>query len=287
MRAEIPSRWNRPIFVASMGRSGSTLLQRVLNVHPEITIWGEHAGFLSGILASHGVASGPAAVENLKEGHAQRHMVIGELSDTDVFKPWVSPFRADDLSDGIRSMMIDLFTKDLTPDIRWGFKEIRYSDAELTALMEMFPEAHLIVLARDIEGYASSRFFAFGNTDFDLESDDGREKATKRLTTMINGWMKRYQGLLSVRDQYAPRSSVVAYSDLVLGSDRIGRLFDELGENHPRQDAVDAVLGATAGSSFKHNSAARSNRGRLTELVERAEIDRDECARLSTLLGLT
>lgn len=286
MRPDIPPRWNRPIFVASMGRSGSTLLQRVLNVHPEITIWGEHGGFLSGILQSNSVAGGDAAAANLDEGYTQRQMVIGELSDTDVFKPWVSPFRADDLSAGIRSMMIDLFTKDLTPDIRWGFKEIRYTDAELVSLMEMFPEAHLIVLARDIEGYATSRFFAFGNTDFDLESEEGREKAIKRLTTMINGWMKRYQGLLSVGDQYADRSSVVAYSDLVLGSDRLDLLFEELGETFPRRDAVDAVLGATAGSSFKYNSMARSNRGRLAELIELAEVDGEECDRLSALLGL-
>lgn len=286
MSVDIPPRWNRPIFVASMGRSGSTLLQRVLNVHPEITIWGEHAGFLSGILQSLDVAAGDAAVENLKEGYAQRQMVIGELSETDVFEPWVSPFRADDLADGIRSMMIDLFTKDLTPDIRWGFKEIRYTDAELISLMALFPDAHLIVLARDIEGYATSRFFAFGNTDFDLESDEGRAAAVKRLTTMINGWMKRYQGLLNVRDRFADRSSVVAYSDLVLGSDRLDGLFNELGETFPRQAAVDAVLGATAGSSFKHNSAARSNRGRLRELIALADVDRDECARLSTLLGL-
>lgn len=255
-------------------------------MHPEITIWGEHAGFLSGILESYGLAAGEAAVENLNEGYAHRQMVIGELSETDVFKPWVSPFRADDLQDGIRSMMIDLFTRDLTPDIRWGFKEIRYSDAELIALMEMFPEAHLIVLARDIEGYATSRFFAFGNTDFDLESEWGREKVTKRLTTMINGWMKRYQGLLAVHDQFADRSSVVAYSDLALGSDRLDRLFEELGETRPRQAAVDAVLHARAGSSFTHNSAARSNRGLLAELIERADTDRDECARLVARLGL-
>src|SRR5262249_17333128 len=35
-----------PIFVLSSGRSGSTLVQRILNSYPDITIWGEHGGFL-------------------------------------------------------------------------------------------------------------------------------------------------------------------------------------------------------------------------------------------------
>lgn len=287
MSPDIPTRWNQPIFVASMGRSGSTLLQRVLNVHPEVTIWGEHAGFLSGILQSLAIAESDAAVTNLQKGFENRDMVIGELSNTDVFEPWVSPFRAEDLGAAIHSMLIQLFTEGLAPETRWGFKEIRYTDAELVALMEMFPEAHLVLLARDIEGYATSRFFAFGNTDFDLESEEGRAQAIKRLTNMLNGWMKRYQGLLTVSDRYADRSSLVAYSDLVQGSDRPRRLFEELGETTPRQEAIDAVLGAMAGSSFKHNSAARSNRGRLAELIAQADVDREECARLSARLGLS
>jgi len=270
-----------------MGRSGSTLLQRVLNVHPEVTIWGEHGGFLSGILKSYSIASEPSAAKNLSEGYTYRDMVIGELSEKEIFKPWVSPFRPEDLEQSVRSMLIELFTAGLSPNIRWGFKEIRYTDAELRALMTMFPGAHLVVLARDIAGYAQSRFFAFGNTDFDLVSDDGRSQASKRLATMMQGWMKRYDGLLTLADEFPERSSVVAYSDLAPGSARPQRLFEELGERPANPDAIEMVLGAVSGSSYTHNSAARSNRAELATLIESASVDREKIALLSQRLGLS
>ncbi len=287
MSLEVSERWQRPIFVASMGRSGSTLLQRVLNVHPDLTIWGEHAGFLSGILASYTAANHPDAAQNLINGYEHRQMVIGELSDKETFKPWVSPFRPDHLTSAIQSMMIGLFTEGLNQSIRWGFKEIRYTDTELRALMQLFPQAHLIVLGRDVPGYAMSRFFAFGNTDFDLSTDEGREKANKRLTTISNGWIARYQGLLALQSEFADRSSIVAYSDLTPESDRVQRLFSELGEPAARQEAIDTVLSSVAGSSYRHNSAARAGRDQLEALLASLDVDWDECARLSGALGLS
>lgn len=287
MPSDIPDRWNRPIFVASMGRSGSTLLQRVLNVHPDITVWGEHGGMLSGVLESYATAHKEPTKTNLADGYEHRNMVIGELAQKDTFKPWVSPFQAEDVAHSLRSMLVDLFTKELSPEIRWGFKEIRYSETELRSLLTLFPEANLVVLARDLPGYAQSRFFAFGNTDFDLESNDGRSVAKTKLKTMMNGWMKRYEQLVSLRDEFADRAVTVAYGDLTAESEVPAEIFQKLNEQPPAPEAIDAVLTAKAGSSFKHNSAARSNRARLAELIAETEIDRDRLARVNSQLGLS
>jgi len=271
-----------------MGRSGSTLLQRVLNVHPDITIWGEHAAFLKGILSSHMVATTNEAMQaNLEDGYANRSSVVGELVEKDAFKPWVSPFRAADISDGLRDFVIELFTRDLGPDVRWGFKEIRYTEVELERIMKMFPEGHLIVLGRDVPGYATSRFFAFGNSNYDFETDEGLAKASDRIVNMIGGWVARYQGLLGLTEAFPGRTSVVAYSDLVSGSQRPRELFEELGETAPDAAAIEAVLGARSGSSFAHNSEARENRKRLAEVIDTADYDRDEVERLSKLIGLS
>lgn len=270
-----------------MGRSGSTLLQRVLNVHPELTIWGEHNAFLRGMLESDFASRSDAAmVKNLEDGFANRSSVIGELSNKEAFKPWVSPFLATDVSDAIRALVIDLFTRGLEPEIRWGFKEIRYTDVEMRRLMEMFPESHLIVLGRDVPGYAMSRFFAFGFTNYELVTDEGREKASRRIENIVRGWITRYQGLMGLVDAFPERTSVVAYSDLVSGSDRPRRLFEELGETPPSAEAIEAVLGAKTGSSFQHNSGARSNRNQLAELIAAADVDHAEINRLSRLLGI-
>ena len=285
MLEEVPIRWNRPIFVASMGRSGSTLLQRVLNVHPEVTIWGEHGGFLSGLLQSYEALSEPMTAQNLEVGNRSKDEVVGELSDKGSFKPWVSPFDQADAEDRIRDMVLGLFTDGLDPSIRWGFKEIRYSRDELATLMTMFPEAHMVILAREFRGFAQSRFFAFGNTSYDFDSEEGRQAARKRLSKMSRSWIRRYRGLLAVAKQHPERSSVIAYQDLVAGSPRPLELFAELGEEPPPASAIDDVLGAVAGSSFRHNSAARDNRDALVELIDETKINWATHERLGGRLG--
>ena len=285
MLEEVPIRWNRPIFVASMGRSGSTLLQRVLNVHPEVTIWGEHGGFLSGLLQSYEALSEPMTAQNLEVGNRSKDEVVGELSDKGSFKPWVSPFDQADAEDRIREMVLGLFTDGLDPSIRWGFKEIRYSRDELATLMTMFPEAHMVILAREFRGFAQSRFFAFGNTSYDFDSEEGRQAARKRLSKMSRSWIRRYRGLLAVAKQHPERSSVIAYRDLVAGSPRPIELFAELGEDPPPASAIDDVLGAVAGSSFRHNSAARDNRDALVGLIDEAKINWAAHERLGGRLG--
>ena len=287
MSDQTPSRWQRPIFVASLGRSGSTLLQRVLNAHPDITIWGEHGGMLKGITATVRASQDELVVKNLDTGNDVRHAVVGEISDKETFYPWVSPFRAHEFSDELVATLLELFTRGLTPEIRWGFKEIRYDVETLRTLMEMFPEAHVILLAREVEGHVSSRFFAFGNRDYDLVSEDGRQAARKKVGNMIEGWMRRYEGMLELCAEMPQRCSLVAYSDLVQGSPRIPALFAELGETTPDGAVIDEVLEAKAGSSFKYNSIARQNRALLPEIIESADYDRDRYASIASAFGIT
>lgn len=279
-------RWESPIFVASLGRSGSTLLQRVLNVHPQVTIWGEHGGMLKGITEACTALQHEANTKNLESGRELRDSVVGELTDKENFYPWVSPFTTSDVVGAFRATLLDLFTRGLSPEIRWGFKEIRYDEAVLRALMSLFPKAHLVMLARDLEGHVSSRFFAFGNRDYDFDSDEGRADAKKKVENMTEGWLRRYEGMLKIAEEMPERCSYVAYSDLVNGSERIPALFRELGESVPDAASISEVLQAKAGSSFRHNSIARSNRARLPEIFETAEFDRSRHAVIASAFGL-
>ena len=288
MNANIPPRWDRPVFVASMGRSGSTLLQRLLNVNPLLTIWGEHGGFMRGIAEAYRLVSvNPSHREQLEGGFEPRGTVVGKLDEHDKFRPWVSPFHPDAFTERLRHFVVETFTEGLTEDIRWGFKEIRYSGAEIRRLMELFPQAHLVILARDVPGYAKSRFFAFGQTNFNLESEDGIAAAAVKIDAMIDGWMKRYDGLLDLAGEVGERTSVVAYSDLVSGNDRASRLFEELGEGPPSTQDLEQVFGAKAGSSFRWNEAARANRELLDDVIANANYDRDLYGVLARRLGLT
>ncbi len=277
--------WERPVFVVSTGRSGSTLLQRVLNVHPDLTIWGEHAGMISGLVKSLDSVFHPAAHKNLTLGYADRELVVGELSEKDVFKPWVSPFTPEDYEAAIRNLISGLFTNGLSPNVRWGFKEIRYERPQVEKLMELFPNSHVVILSRDVLGYTQSRFFAWNNTDYDLATDEGLEKVKVRLRSITNGWIKRYQGFVELAAAAPERTSLVSYADLNMQSGRVSGLFEELGMASPAVDAIAPVLEAVVGSSFRHNSMARANREQMAEIVEEVLADRTEIELLSKSLS--
>ena len=171
-----------PLIVSSVGRSGSTLLQRLLNCHEHLTIWGEHGGFLKGVLeARHRVVGIDAHRAHLERGFANRDSVVGVLSAPDSFEPWVSSFDANRFDQELRSTVIDLFSAQLPADVRWGFKEIRYTAADVVGLASFLPNAHFVFLVRDMESYLASRFFAFGR-EFDFETGEGREVATVSYT---------------------------------------------------------------------------------------------------------
>lgn len=281
------SPWERPIFVASLARSGSTLLQRVINVHPGITIWGEHGGMLKGITDAVRGSTQEFVVKNLKSGVRVSEGVIGELSDKETFSPWVSPFEAHEISDALRATMLDLFTRKLPKDVRWGFKEIRYGALELRTMMELFPEAHLVILARGIEQQVSSRVFAWGAKDLDLDTDEGRTSAQDMIAGMTRHWVARYWSLHALAEEMPDRTSLVAYSDLVQGSDRIPKLFEELGESAPPDEAIGEVLGARSGSSYSKASKSNEHSELVAEMIAAADYNRPRYETLAAAYGLS
>ena len=261
-----------------MGRSGSTLLQRVLNVHPGVTIWGEHGGVLAGILKACTRATTDPVAKNLSIGV--------ERQSSGEFHKWVSPFSGEDFADAMKATLLDLFTRGLGPEVRWGFKEIRYEVDTLETLMEMFPQARLVMLARDLEGQVGSRFYAFGRGDYDLSIAEDRAEAQVKLDRMISEWLTRYGDLLALAKAMPDRCSLVAYSDLAHGSERIPSLFSELEEDAPNSAAIEVVLGAKVGSSYQQNPVAMDNREMLREMIDATAYDRDRYAAIANAFGI-
>lgn len=50
---DLPEAWERPVFIITTGRSGSTLLLRYLNCAERLVVWGEHAGIMTDLAACH------------------------------------------------------------------------------------------------------------------------------------------------------------------------------------------------------------------------------------------
>ena len=134
----------KPVFVlASSQRTGSTLLQRMLNSCPRIMIWGEHLAHLSVFSRE---------FQSLMEWeirHADERTAF-LLEGYDTFAPNIMP-EVFELVEAARMYIVGLFG---IPAIKlgrpvWGFKEVRYGAQMALFLQECFPQARFIHLTRN------------------------------------------------------------------------------------------------------------------------------------------
>jgi hypothetical protein len=142
--------------LASVGRSGSTFLQRLLNTHPEIILFGEHEGFLRGIRSAYQQLAAPRTVALLETGRRRLGAILGAEPVTDTpggwSIEWTNALRPADVAPSFARFVRDLV---YPPAIRspshryWGFKEIRYGIDDLRFLETVFPESRFLMLARD------------------------------------------------------------------------------------------------------------------------------------------
>jgi hypothetical protein len=134
-----------PIFIMASGaRCGSTLLQRLLNSHEQVLIWGEQCGFLSSFIL---------AIEELLdwkkryEHHRQIYLTEGH----NVFSSNLLPLE-DEIVLAAQIFVQSLFA---VPALnmeksRWGFKEVKYDATVAMFLHNMFPNARVVHLTRHI-----------------------------------------------------------------------------------------------------------------------------------------
>jgi hypothetical protein len=134
-----------PIFVFASGqRTGSTLLQRLLNTCSDIMIWGEHDGALQELLWCH---------QRMLSWQARFHTQLQVFLEQgpNQFLPNIIPAKPD-LEQGVRTY---LYTTFALPAVRlhrqyWGFKEVRYGIQLALFLQDCFPKARFIHLTRDV-----------------------------------------------------------------------------------------------------------------------------------------
>ena len=134
-----------PILVLAAGqRCGSTLVQRLLASHPEVMIWGEHAGQLRGLLA---------LAERLRvwaEADGARGRADFAVGAHQTFMANLMP-PAEAVDAAVLAFITALF---VDPALaagrrRWGFKEVRYGLPEARGLTRIFPGCRVVHVVRD------------------------------------------------------------------------------------------------------------------------------------------
>ncbi len=148
----------RPVIVLSAGRTGSTLLQKLLNTHEGLVIWGEHDGFLNPLMQSWKAVSRSKWIPDTKPRGAwllEKPRLRWPLADkrrlnAGKWTAWDGSFSKQSFNSSLRQFVDSLFCDNVPQTMRWGFKEIRYRNIEFMDFWsDLYPEAQYIFLLRN------------------------------------------------------------------------------------------------------------------------------------------
>ena len=250
---------SKPLFIFSASwRTGSTLLQRLLNTDSDLLVWGE-----------------PQLLSYLKQMlsvgekyFSQNQWVRDEVNSKPIYDCWTPTLTPDssDLLEALRLMFERIY---LVPALkkgrrRWGFKEVREAAVANAGMMKkLFPDAKIIFLYRDpYDTYASMK-----KTDF--------HKNFKEPFQPMQVWTK------NMVDFYSPQTKpldafFVKYEDLVSEdeSTREPLLHDlfsyaELNLNQLSRQTLQLKLGGTSdGMPLEKTEITKIN-----QIVEKHKLD--------------
>ncbi|MEM6850541.1 MAG: sulfotransferase, partial [Pseudomonadota bacterium] len=233
---------DRPVFILATPRSGTTIIQRCLNLSPELMIWGEHGGFLKQVRLAYRRVTQYRMLERfgVHDADTKRRVMAGEpvLFDGRWSTEWMSPFSSEIAYYAHRDFLLQLFARDVPPEIRWGFKEVQYGYRDVRFLSEMFPGAQFVFPLRGPFETMLSKVRAF---------DSGQLEGAP-----LDLYIKQYNDALEMVDASHLRADLSALvvpldgfqSDPVEGTARIARF---LGVPPIDKDAILALKAARVG----------------------------------------
>lgn len=211
----------RSVLIVTYGRSGSTLLQGLLNSIEGCVVRGENYNFCFGLFQAY-----RSLVRS--KGHNE-----SAVRDPFFGAPLMSPAKF--LRDA-RSLVEAQLLPEEHANVRcYGFKEIRYLNSELVArepvtlpqylgfLNQLLPRVAFIFLTREHDSVASSGWWRNMN----------RERVLKQLETFETGARKFSAG--------RKNCFWISYEEMTAGAGRLQEMFDFLGAPFD-EGAVAAVL---------------------------------------------
>lgn len=137
-----------PIFVMGHARSGSTLLQRLLNSVPGVRIYGEHGGNLYQVaVAYRGLCKDLPKHHSADLTEAEAEQL---LSDPNCWSAKVAAYQTSTIRELTVRYIEALGNPFSRTDVRWGFKEVRFGvDSNVTnMLLELLPDCQIVFTVR-------------------------------------------------------------------------------------------------------------------------------------------
>ena len=222
-----------PLFIMGSGRSGTTLLQRILNSHEDICIWGEHGGFLRQVAEAYfSFLAGDfkdKAVIPCKED-AEIESSLKRIKNPANWTAWDNCFKKDGIKDNFRHFLESFFNPQGLNIKFWGFKEIRYGseDRVLEFLKDIFPEAKFIFVIRNPADTILSQIAMF---------HDGNKKD---FQSFAEKWVMQNNAYFDFSKNNRGSSIIVRYEDCISDNESVlSRLFNFLDLQYsPKQSEV-------------------------------------------------
>jgi hypothetical protein len=206
--------------VASIGRSGTTFLQRLLNTHPEVLVFGEHNGFLTGIREAYDALTAQHVIERVGMSRSQVERILRAepvtMSSNGWSIEWTNAMHIEAAAPLFARLIQDLI---YPPQVRspthryWGFKEIRYRAEDLVFLAKVFPDARFLMLVRDpIAVYRSQCRLGWA-----------QERDARAAADAFHGWfsaLARSWSALRGSAALATRARLICYERLLADPER-------------------------------------------------------------------
>ncbi|GAB3518197.1 sulfotransferase [Arthrobacter monumenti] len=192
------------LFVVTYGRSGSTLLQGILNTIPGYLIRGENRGLMGDLYKFHQRA--------VKDREQRR-----KAEPIPVTHPWfgIDGYPDDVALSGMRELALSTFIRPENDSRVVGYKEIRWPQNDLPEFIDylrsVFPGARFVVNTRSLEEVSRSKWWA------DKPNAIAELKATE-------------ERFLALAENIGDAAFRVHFDDYVANPSNLSSLFDWLGE---------------------------------------------------------
>ncbi len=195
------------LLIVTYGRSGSTILQSLIQTIPDCHLVGENYNTLEGLFRA------AQRVRKTRNTWGKK--------DRPANHPW---YGADQLSPKrFERRLVDLFVDEVIrppQDVRWfGFKEIRYPSFQddlpkfLNFCRRNFPNAFFIFNSRDAESVANSAWW--------------KRHPHEKVVSMVADMDRRFA---EFAEEHPASSHHVRYEELVRDPTCLAPLFEKLGE---------------------------------------------------------
>jgi hypothetical protein len=256
-----------PLFLLGSGRSGTTLIQRLLNSYDDTMIWGEHHGFLSKIAESYFLLKDSPSMEEFTYHHQPNlahEKLTSHYKNPAIWQAWINWFRPDDLANIYRSIVENFFNHNSLGEFKyWGFKEIRYGSSPLVIefLSEIYPQGRFILITRHGLNTIESQLTSFhrGNSRFIKVK---RILQIPLIIKLAHKWArdnKYYAQLITTR-----KAKIVHINyDLIQEDNYLSDKFTEIGK--PFTEIQEKIMRSSAGrgSGMKDDSSENSRWKRM------------------------